>query len=452
MVVRFAYSQTLEPEGKGLRFRVPVCPGVRYIPGRPLLRSLSGPGTEDDTDLVPDASRISPPRIDALHPDAAYFAITGQIDRAEVASGSLGSPSHPLRWEVNSEGIRVGMADEGRVPDSDLVLAWHLPDEVALAPRGWRYLGADGMAASHALVRFRAPDNVAVVDHVATDYYFLVDRSGSMEGEKWVKSCEALHEFVRLLGPKDRLWITLFESSFTDFAERLLSPTEISSDQAFQNLVRRGTGGGTELWPAAQHVLEMRARESQGGRAVLVLITDGEVGNERQLHADFRRLAGDLTIFTFGIDTTVNDALLRNLARQHRGSCCLQTPQDDIAATVAGLGDRLRRPVVTDLHVLSPWEPAMRRLPDLFAGQTISLSLRAAATESRAVLIEGRLADGRPARYEIQLESSDNPALRLLWARERIAEHEAAEELAHALVLARVHNLLCPGGRVHRRR
>ena len=36
----------------GLRLLVPTCPGVRYIPGKPLLRSSSGRGTADDTDQV----------------------------------------------------------------------------------------------------------------------------------------------------------------------------------------------------------------------------------------------------------------------------------------------------------------------------------------------------------------------------------------------------------------
>ena len=48
--------------------RIPFCPGERYIPGRPLLCSLRGRGVADDTDQVPDASRITPPRLDALHP------------------------------------------------------------------------------------------------------------------------------------------------------------------------------------------------------------------------------------------------------------------------------------------------------------------------------------------------------------------------------------------------
>ncbi len=60
-VVRFAWFQVLDRVGDGLRLLVPTCPGVRYIPGKPLLRGLSGRGTADDTDQVP-TPRGSPRR------------------------------------------------------------------------------------------------------------------------------------------------------------------------------------------------------------------------------------------------------------------------------------------------------------------------------------------------------------------------------------------------------
>ena len=50
IVVRFAWFQMLDRAGDGLRLLVPTCPGVRYIPGKTLLRDLSGRGTVDDTD------------------------------------------------------------------------------------------------------------------------------------------------------------------------------------------------------------------------------------------------------------------------------------------------------------------------------------------------------------------------------------------------------------------
>ena len=94
VVVRFAWFQVLDRAGDQLRLLVPTCPGVRYIPGKPLLRAQSGRGTIGDTDQVRDASRITPPRIDELHPDAAYFSIEGRLSAADVEIRTLSSPTH----------------------------------------------------------------------------------------------------------------------------------------------------------------------------------------------------------------------------------------------------------------------------------------------------------------------------------------------------------------------
>ena len=78
IVIRFAYFEELDAWKDELALQIPFTPGVRYIPGEPLLRSNSGQGAVDDTDQVPDASRISPPRIDQMHPDAARLSLSGK--------------------------------------------------------------------------------------------------------------------------------------------------------------------------------------------------------------------------------------------------------------------------------------------------------------------------------------------------------------------------------------
>lgn len=441
IVIRLAYFQTLERAAASLSLRVPVCPGVRYIPGKPLLRSLSGRGTADDTDQVPDASRLSPPRIDALHPDAAYFCAEGKIARSDVADGSLSSPTHPV---IVHEGVTqhdLALADRGTVPDRDFVLRWTEPREAALQPRAWRFSGG---GESYALVQLRAPAEVAVAQDFEQDVYFLIDRSGSMQGAKWTKTCEALTAFVKLLGARDRVWITLFESAFQDFAEAPMPAPAVLRDSGFQNLVKMGVAGGTEVMGAAGHVLEMIGAHSASRCATVILITDGQVGNEAEVLTRFRTERA-VTVHTFGIDVAVNDAFLKSLARQQGGDCWLQTPNDDIAGTVAGLADRLRRPVITGLEIRSAWELANSRLPNVHAGQVVEIGLRLPPGKPDAIEIAGRLGSGERHVFPLTLHSSTNPALPLLWARERISTLLADGQQSVALTLAKQHNILCEG-------
>ncbi len=394
IVVHFAYFQNVERIADGLSVRIPVCPGVRYIPGAPLLRSLSGRGASDDTDEVPDASRISPPRIDAFHPDAAWFAATGRIATSEIAPDTLSSPTHLVAVRNSETTAGLALVEGGAVPDRDFILRWTEPKEVALTPRAWSYSSG---GETFALAQFRAPADAPVAEDFPQDVYFLIDRSGSMDGAKWEKTCEALHAFVDLLGAGDRVWITLFESSHQDFAEKPLPVAQIRADANFKNLVAQGVGGGTELLPAAEHILAKIGEHSKGSRSVLILITDGQVGNEHAIVNHFAASA-QTTVFTFGIDNAVNDAFLRNLAAQTGGECWLQSPDDDIAGTVAKLAARLRRPVLVDLRVATGWETPQTRMPDVFGGQCLDLNLRHADPVPRTTRQRRRAHVSTPAR------------------------------------------------------
>jgi len=439
VVVRFAWFQVLDRAGEEWRLRVPTCPGVRYIPGTPLLRGASGRGTIDDTDQVPDASRITPPRLDALHPDAAYFAIEGRMSASDVEIGTASSPSHAILVREAEDAVNVALSSRGAVPDCDFVLAWREPKRSEFAPQTWRWTQGED---AYALVQLRAPAEVKVAEDYSQDFYFLVDRSGSMSGAKWQGTCEALNAFVSLLGAEDRVWITLFESSYRDFAERPMPAPAVLADRGFQAMEALGTGGGTELLPAAIHVLDKLAGHSAGRRANIVLITDGQVGNEAEVSRAFRKFP-KVRVHTFGIDTAVNDAFLKSLARQHRGGCWLQTPDDDIAGLIAGLGGRLRRPVLTDLAFQGGWEPGADAFPDLHAEEIVTIALKGHAAD--ALVIEGRLPDRSEYRFATQIEHEGAEAIKLLWARERMATLIESGRQAEAIELGRRHNLVCEG-------
>ncbi|MGV3663053.1 MAG: VIT domain-containing protein [Prosthecobacter sp.] len=452
IVIRLAYMETLERLGTQLSLRIPFSPGVRYIPGKPLLRANSGRGSADDTDQVPDASRLTPPRITRAHPDAATVYVHGVFDADEITTTTVASPTHAAVIFPQGGKVEVELAQAEEAPDRDFVLRWE--EKAALEPQPRAWVSAQG-GETHALLQLRAPqaaDAAVAGDDHAQDIYFLLDRSGSMQGVKWQMCAQALHAFVRELGARDRVWITCFGSYYQDFAEKLMTRDELLADRGFRTLARLGTSGGTELQPALEHVLKLRQTHSASQTSRLILITDGQVGNEPAILKLMKKPAhAALPVHCFGIDDAVNDAFLKNLARQTGGRCALMTPKDDIPAAVRALAVSLRRPVLTDLRLEGdgslPNEGSS--LAELHAGEVILVPLRLAEGQPLSAAITARRPDGSAWRQTFDLhpsaEASSTAAPRLLWARGRINHLIEQGRQSDAVQVAIAHNLTCDG-------
>lgn len=456
VVIRFAYVESLERLGSQLSLRIPFCPGVRYIPGQPLLRSNRGQGTEDDTDEVPDASRITPPRIHGSQEDAATLYLQGVLEDGEVDLRTLDCPTHPAIMRSRAGHIEVELAGEEHVPDRDLVLRWHETSTTEPKAHAW---AVERAGHRYALLQVRAPQQVeaGTVDAAgyAQDVYFLLDQSGSMEGMNWQKSIQALHAFVQELGPQDRVWITFFESGYEDFSEQPMTRDALLADPMFLDLELLGTCGGTELLPALEHVMLKRAEHSAGRHTRLVLITDGQVGNEDQVLRRMNSLrARRVPVHCFGIDTAVNDALLKSMASRTGGRCALMTPEEDIPAAVKALAVALRSPVLTGLALENGGDAAETvtvdddrlTLPDLHAGEVTLLPVQVAASTAQ-VTLRGTLPDGSAWTQTFDLEQAlgSDEAPRLLWACNRTRHLLASGRAAEAVALSVAHNVVCKG-------
>ena len=439
VVIRMAWFQTLDSMGSEREFRIPFTPGVRYIPGTPLLRRNTGKGTADDTDQVPDASRLTPPRMDSFHPDAAWISIEGRIALEGVDAARIASPTHTLILR-ESEGVSTArLGDAASVPDRDFVLQMPVAAAFALTPVAWV---AEENGERHALVRIIAPDTTPATD-TAHDVYFLVDRSGSMGGPNWAATCRAFRAFLGNLAPQDRVWVTFFEDTFRDLAEKPLTPSAILAEPVVQKLEEWAVGGGTELLPALRHVLGSVEKHSPERRAVIVLITDGQVGNEQTIIETMKPLP-HLRVFCYGIDTAVNDAFLRRLAAQQRGACCLATPQENMEGKVAGLAARLRHPVLTDLQPPEGWELPADGIPDLHAGECLTVSLRARAGEEvSSPAFSAKDGTGAPVVLTCPARVVTDPAISRLWAKQRIEYLLEKNDTAAAVQLSESANIVC---------
>jgi Ca-activated chloride channel family protein len=189
--------------------------------------------------------------------------------------------------------------------------------------------------------------------------------------------------------------------------------------------------GGTELAaPLDQAIRLLASPATPDTDRVLVLLTDGQVGNEDQiLKALAKRIKG-LRAFTLGIDQAVNDAFLRRLAGLGGGYCEVVESEDRLDAVMAKVHRRIRSPLLSSLSLTAEGvrfiedESVPRQLPDLFPGAPLTVMGRYAGSPSGSVTLNATDDAGQPWHQAVRGTATANDAIHLSWARARVRELE----------------------------
>jgi Ca-activated chloride channel family protein len=162
---------------------------------------------------------------------------------------------------------------------------------------------------------------------------------------------------------------------------------------------------------------------------VLVLVTDGQIGNEDQILRELgRRLAG-IRVFTLGIDRAVNEGFLNRLAALGGGSCEVVETEERLDEVMDSVHRRIGTPVLTALHLepaglrFDPSSVVPGRLPDLFAGVPLLILGRFRGNLDGGILLQGRDAGGEWSQ-RVLATATANPALACTWARGQLRKLE----------------------------
>ena len=427
IVMRFAYFQPLQRLQDQRTLRIPLAPGVRYVPGKSLLRANNGSGTIDDTDKVPDASRISPPRIDGHHPDAASFSVEITVRGGTETTRDISSPSHVLAVRPDEHDVTVSIAAGHAIADRDFVMTWLEPAPIKPLGRTWMDKNGRGV------LEVRLPKQET---RTATrEVYILLDGSGSMRGENWTGACRAVANLIPRLDADTLVWLTLFSTDWRDYAEKPYPAGSLDLGPAGEKLLPLAPFGGTELEPALVHVVEQVRHHSQNRPSAILILTDGAIGNEEDVVAT-AQTAG-CPVHVIGISMSPNDAL-RAVAEETGGSAVFLSPGDDIPAALERFTPLLREPIVRNVGLPSGWSTADgRSVRDLASGDDLVVAI---SGPGQIGTLTGQDFHGKP--WELQLESSTCEPAGLVWARSRIRHLERRHDDA-SLALAKEFNILC---------
>jgi Mg-chelatase subunit ChlD len=149
------------------------------------------------------------------------------------------------------------------------------------------------------------------------DITFVVDRSGSMEGNSIEEVRNAPQLCLRSMIPGCRFNIVGFGSRFESLFDGSRSYDEASLAEASKHVAALTADlGGTEILPALKFVLERR--EDRSLPRHIVVLTDGEVTNTDAVLSLAKSHAAHARIFTFGIGAGASHHLVNGLARRRR--------------------------------------------------------------------------------------------------------------------------------------
>jgi Ca-activated chloride channel family protein len=270
----------------------------------------------------------------------------------------------------------------------------------------------------------------------------VVDRSGSMSGQKIEQARQAVKFFLNQLKPGDLFNVIAYDSEIEAFRPELqrVTPETIKLANSFADSIN--AGGGTNIDGALKAALGL-LKDDQRPNYVLFL-TDGvpTVGeqNEKKIVADAREADKvHARIFTLGIGFDANGRLLDRLSREFSGQSVYVRPNENIETYVSTLAKTLSSPLLTNVDVkfefdkpeALPRPPISRtyprRLTDLFAGEQLVWVGRYCESGSVKLTLSGNL-EGQRQTYTLAANLAAhsipdaNAFVEKVWAIRRIGE------------------------------
>ena len=360
--------------------------------------------------------------------------------RAKRPISTVYSPSHEIETKRQDEkGVTVRVAARARTEPGPFRLCYLLERNGVTAsllaypdPKvgGGYFLLLAGLPAKLP----RTEDGPAIKREVT----LVIDRSGSMNGEKLEQVRAAAMQVLAGLEDGEAFNLITYHSSVDMFSEQPVIKSDKTVSEARAYLKRMKARGGTNIHDALVEALRQKPRK--GMLPIVLFLTDGlpTIGQTSERAIRDVAVKGNphkRRIFTFGVGVDVNTPLLEKIARVTRATPCFVLPKEDVEVKVAQVFDRLSGPVLADPKLKVTYRgmegaripvqdlvPA--ELPDLFEGDQLVLLGQYLTDDPLVFEISGNyLGHEKTFRFTFGLEKATtrNSFVPRLWASRKIA-------------------------------
>jgi len=410
--VELRYSEHLVPEDQLYEFVFPTVVGPRY--------SNTPVGAASDTERW-----VANPYLEPGTPDPARFQLNLTL-KAGMPIAEAVSPSHATDILFSAKDV-VALSlkpDEEPANNRDFLFRYRLADQAIASGLLLHKGGAE--EDDYFLLTVEPPARVRPETVPAREYCFIVDVSGSMSGFPLDTAKTLVRELIGQLNSRDRFNIMFFAGSARRMAAEPVPATRSNIKRALNMLDQQRGGGGTELGKALEQYYK-NLGEDPVSRSVVV-VTDGFVSFETAVFDLIREKLGESNLFAFGIGSSVNRFLIEGMARAGQGEPFVVTRPNESKVLAKRFADYVSAPLLTNVEVtfdgFDTYDLEPEALPDLLADRPLVLSGKWKGSATGTIRVSGVTGE-EPFEKTFHVDeagmSSKNPALRLLWARNRIA-------------------------------
>ncbi|MCX6379788.1 MAG: VIT domain-containing protein [Armatimonadetes bacterium] len=402
-----------------------------------------------------------------LKPDNGMRKYAYPLSTSRFASRPVGTMTVDLKIETNSalknvyspsHNVSIRRPDERTATlswegqniadDSDLRIFFSTSDdEIGLSLLTYRTGDEGGYFMLLASPRVTIPKNRVIPKQVV----FVLDRTGSMSGEKIVQARKSMLFCLNSLHPEDRFSVITFNES-PDLFSRKLEPATAENIQKARKFVEGvEASGGTNIDEALRAGLKLLENE-RGRQKMVVFMTDGlaTVGetNVETILQHVRQQNGTLNlaqgegvrpvglresdgagarIFCFGVGYDVNVPFLDRLGQQNKGDSDFVKPAEDIEVKVSSFFSKVSSPILSNLQVnfegAEVYDVFPKTYPDLFKGSQLVITGRFRGDGRGLVRLSG-LANDTKESFKLATnfggEDNRNAFLPRVWAMRKI--------------------------------
>jgi Ca-activated chloride channel family protein len=346
---------------------------------------------------------------------------------------NLYSPTHRMAVRTRSDDGKFGgaasMEKSGFSLADDLLLYWSVDDkDVGVSVLSFR----DGDEPGYFLLLASPRDDFRDKEIIGKRVAFVVDTSGSMEGEKMAATKNALDQCLTRLGEDDLFSIVSFGGYAEAWKPKMVAASKGNVADARAFVQKLEPLGGTNIGEALDLAFSTTSG-SDKAPLMVVFVTDGRptVGDTDVAALVKRAEAGRkekaARLFVLGVGDDLNTILLDKMSSQNGGSALYVKGNAALADEVRAFYDRISHPVLADLKLavdgVDVFGAHPRALGDLFMGQQLVAVGRYRAPGRAKVTLTGQGPRGArtfSADADFAASSTEHAFVPRLWAQRQV--------------------------------